>query len=113
MELVGLLESLSTLTCGGAFLIWVSIGTLSRTEKGEIIAQKMMTILCFSAAICLFALYFAGGSLFGSANFARIIAVVCVAVGVSATMNIKGKDVQGEANPHQVMKMKKEMKESQ
>ncbi len=108
MELVGLLHSLSTFTCGGAFLIWVSIAPLSRTEGGEVVAQRVMTILCFTAAVSLFALYFAGGSLFGSPNLARILAVVSFAVGVSATMNIKGKDVQGEANPHQMMRLKRE-----
>ncbi|MBC8437831.1 MAG: hypothetical protein H8D82_01015 [Euryarchaeota archaeon] len=113
MDLVGVLESLSTLTCGGALIIWMSIGTLSRTEKGELIAQKAMTFLCFTAAFSLFALYFAGGALFGSANFARVLAVVCIAVGVSASMNIKGKDVQGESNPHDLMKLKKQERESQ
>ena len=55
-----------------------------------------MTILCFGAAASLFALFFSGGSIFGSANLARILAVVCIAVGISATMNIKGEEVQGE-----------------
>jgi hypothetical protein len=113
MELVGLLESLSALTCSGSFLIWMSIGTLSRTVESEIIAQKIMTILCFGAAISLFGLYFAGGDLFGSANFARVLAVVCIAVGISAGMNIKGEDVQGESNPHDMMKMRRESEENE
>lgn len=113
MELVSLLESLSAVTCSGSFLIWMSIGTLSRTEKSEKFAQKIMTILCFGAAISLFGLYFAGGNLFGSANFARVLAVVCIAVGVSAGMNIKGQDVQGESNPHDLMKMRRESEENE
>jgi hypothetical protein len=113
MELVGLLESLTALTCSGSFLIWMSIGTLSRTVESEIIAQKIMTILCFGAAISLFGLYFAGGDLFGSANFARVLAVVCIAVGISAGMNIKGEDVQGESNPHDMMKMRRESEENE
>ena len=73
----------------------------------------MMTILCFGAAASLFALYFAGGSMFGSANMARILAVVCIAVGISATMNIKGEEIQGEPNPHKLMKARKEREESE
>jgi len=91
----------------------MSFGTLSRTDKSEKIAQKIMTILCFSAAISLFGLYFAGGNLFGSANFARVLAVVCIAVGVSAGMNIKGEDIQGESNPHDLMKMRRESEEKE
>ena len=91
----------------------MSIGTLSRTDKSEKIAQKIMTILCFSAALSLFGLYFAGGNLFGSANFARVLAVVCIAVGVSAGMNIKGEDIQGESNPHDLMKMRRESEEEE
>ena len=111
MTLVGLLESISTITCAGSFIIWVSIGTLSKTERSEKITQQIMTILCFAAAISLFALYYAGGSIFGSANMARVLAVVCIAVGISATMNIKGEEVQGEPNPHHLMKARKEREE--
>jgi hypothetical protein len=113
MTLVELLEGLSTITCAGSFIIWVSIGTLSKTDRSEKIAQQIMTILCFGAAVSLFALYFAGGSMFGSANMARILAVVCIAVGISATMNIKGEEIQGEPNPHKLMKARKEREESE
>ena len=71
-----------------------------------------MSILCFGAAVSLFALYFAGGSIFGSANMARIFAVVCIALGISATINIKGEEVQGEPNPHKLMKARKERKDA-
>ncbi|MBO58052.1 MAG: hypothetical protein CMA77_03540 [Euryarchaeota archaeon] len=111
MSLVGLLETLSTITCAGSFIIWVSIGTLSKTDRSEKITQQIMTILCFGAAVSLFALYYTGGSIFGSANLARILAVVCIAVGISATMNIKGEEVQGEPNPHHLMKARKEREE--
>ena len=112
MTLVGLLESLSTITCAGTLIIWISIGTLSKTDRSEKIAQQVMTILCFSAAISLFGLYYAGGSMFGSTNMARVLAVVCIALGISATMNIKGEEVQGEPNPHQLMKARKERKKN-
>ena len=102
MELVSALESLSTVTCVGALVIWISIGTLSRTERSEELAQRLMVLLCFVAAGSLFALHYADGALFGSRNIARVMAVVCIAVGLSASLNIKGKDVQGEPNPHSI-----------
>ena len=61
-----------------------------------------MVLFCFVAAGSLFALHYAGGSVFGSRNMARVMAVVCIAVGLSASLNIKGKDVQGEPNPHAI-----------
>ncbi len=102
MEPVSALETLSTVTCAGALVIWMSIGTLSRTERSEELAQRLMVLFCFVAAGSLFALHYAGGAIFGSRNLARVIAVVCIAVGLSATLNIKGKDVQGEPNPHTI-----------
>ena len=113
MALVELLEGLSTITCVGSFIIWVSIGSLSKTDRSEKITQQIMTILCFGAAVSLFGLYFAGGTIFGSANMARVLAVVCIALGVSATLNIKGEEVQGEPNPHELMKARKERDESE
>lgn len=111
MDLIGLLETLSTTTCIGAFIIWVSIGTLSRTENSERVTQQIMTIICFTAAVSLFALHYVGGSIFGSTNMARVLAVICIAIGISATMNIKGEEIQGEPNPHQLMKERKERDE--
>jgi hypothetical protein len=42
-----------------------------------------------------------------------VLAVVCIAVGISAGMNIKGEDVQGESNPHEMMKMARESEENE
>ena len=111
MELLGVLEVLSSLSCGGALVIWMSIGSLSKTEAAEERAQRIMVILCFGAAISLFGLHYSGGSVFGSFMLARVLAVVCIAVGLSASLNIKGKEVQGEPNPHQLMKARRERKE--
>ena len=36
------------------------------------------------------------------------MALVAVIVAISATLNLKGKDVQGEANPHQIRMMRRE-----
>ena len=102
MQLVGALETLSSVTCVGALIIWMSIGTLSRTERSEEVAQRLMVLFCFVAAGSLFGLYYAGGAVFGSSNFARVLAVVCIAIGLSATLNIKGEEVQGEPNPHAI-----------
>ena len=102
MELLSALETLSTVTCAGALIIWMSIGALSRSERSEEFAQRLMVLFCFVAAGSLFALHYADGAIFGSRNLARVMAVVCIAIGLSATLNIKGKEVQGEPNPHAV-----------
>tara|TARA_Y100000590_G_scaffold210082_1_gene238006 strand:- start:4523 stop:4681 length:159 start_codon:yes stop_codon:yes gene_type:complete len=49
-----------------------------------------------------------GGDLWGSRNMARPMAVIAVIVAISAVMNIKGKDVQGETNPHKIARMRSE-----
>jgi hypothetical protein len=49
-----------------------------------------------------------GGELWGSRNVARPMAVVAVIVALAGVMNIKGKDVQGETNPHKIAKMRAE-----
>ena len=54
MELLEVWELLSSLSCGGALVIWMSIGSLSKTEAAEERAQRIMVILCFGAAISLF-----------------------------------------------------------
>ena len=49
-----------------------------------------------------------GVKLGGAKNVAMAIAVVAVIVDLAGAMNIKGKDVQGEANPHKIAKMRAE-----
>tara|TARA_B100000575_G_C22618814_1_gene384333 strand:+ start:107 stop:445 length:339 start_codon:yes stop_codon:yes gene_type:complete len=106
--LVDTLESLSVGMCGISVILWMSIGTFSRSMKGEIFAQRTIATLCVVSAFLLVALNFMGGELWGSKSVALPMALVAVIVAISASMNLKGKDVQGEANPHQIMKMKKE-----
>ena len=53
-----------------------------------------------------------GGELWGSRNVARPFALIAVIVAITGMLNIKGKDVQGESNPHQIMKMRAEQKEN-
>lgn len=105
--LVDLIESLSLGMCGVAVILWMSIGTFSRSMKGEIFAQRTIATLCVVSAFLLVVLNFMGGELWGSKSVALPMALVAVIVAISASMSLKGKDVQGEANPHQIMKLKK------
>ena len=106
MELVSLLESASITLCGIATILWIAIGTLARLEQGEIITQKVVATLCIISAIMLFTLHYLGGELWGSTTIARPLAVTAIIVAITGMLNIKGKDVQGETNPHQIMKMR-------
>ena len=108
MDVVALAETASVGLCSVAVLLWMSIGTFSRTESGEMLAQRVIAVLCLVSAVLLFGLHYMGGELWGSRNVARPIAVVAVIVALAGTMNIKGKDVQGEANPHKIAKMRAE-----
>ena len=108
MDVVALAETGSVGLCSVAVLLWMSIGTFSRTESGEMLAQRVIAALCLVSAVLLFGLHHMGGELWGSRNVARPMAVVAVIVALAGTMNIKGKDVQGEANPHKIAKMRAE-----
>jgi len=84
------------------------VRTLSRTTEREVLAQRVIAAMCVLSAAMLFALHHAGGELWGSRNVARPFAVVAVIVALASMMNIKGKDVQGETNPHAIMKRRRE-----
>ena len=71
-------------------------------------AQRVIALICLVSAVLLFSLHYMGGELWGSRNMARPMAVIAVIVAISAVMNIKGKDVQGETNPHKIAKMRAE-----
>ena len=108
MDTVGLLESGSVSLCGVAVILWMSIGTFSRSAAGELLAQRAIAMICLVSAVLLFVLHYMGGELWGSRNMARPMAVIAVIVAISAVMNIKGKDVQGETNPHKIARMRSE-----
>lgn len=108
MDTVELLETGSVSLCGVAVILWMSIGTLSRSQAGELLAQRVIALICLVSAVLLFSLHYMGGELWGSRNMARPMAVIAVIVAISAVMNIKGKDVQGETNPHKIAKMRAE-----
>jgi|TARA_Y100000994_G_C15556909_1_gene386612 hypothetical protein len=112
MEIVSILETASMTMCGIAVILWMAIGTLARFEGGEILTQRIVAGLCIISAIMLFLLHYMGGELWGSRNVARPFALIAVIVAITGMLNIKGKDVQGESNPHQIMKMRAEEKEN-
>ena len=91
-----------------AVLLWMAIGSCSRTEARELLAQRVIAALCVTSAVLLFALHQMGGELWGSRNMARPMAVIAVIVALAGMLNIKGKDVQGETNPHKIAKMRRE-----
>ena len=108
MDTVGVLETGSVSLCGIAVILWMSIGTFSRSETGELLAQRAIALICIVSAVLLFVLHYMDGELWGSRNMARPMAVIAVIVAISAVMNIKGKDVQCETNPHKIAKRRRE-----
>lgn len=111
MEVLSVLETLSLSGCLVAMLLWMSIGTFTRAPWGEAFAQRVILILCVASAIMLFAFHHLGGELFGSRNVARPFALVALIVAAAGSLNIKGRDVQGEINPHQIMRIRRDEKE--
>ena len=107
MELLATLETASITLCGIAMLLWMSIGTFTRAEWGEAFAQKTIFVLCVTSAILLFSLHHLGGELWGSRNVAIPFAMTALIVAAAGSLNIKGQDVQGEINPHEIMRMRK------
>ena len=101
------LESISVAMCSISTLLWMSIGTFSRAEGGEKLTQRVIAFLCVTSAVMLFSLHYMGGELWGSRNVARPFALVALIVAGAGMLNIKGTDVQGETNPHQIMKMRR------
>ena len=108
MVFLELAESASFAMCSIAVFLWMSIGSLSRSTRSEVIAQRVIAIICISSSILLFIIHYSGGEIWGSSNIARPLAVVAIVVAISAVMNIKGKDVQGETNPHKIMKKRRD-----
>ena len=108
MELLATLETASISLCGIAMILWMSIGTFTRADWGEAFAQKTIFVLCVISAILLFSLHYLGGELWGSRNVALPFALTALIVAAAGSLNIKGQDVQGEINPHEIMRMRKQ-----
>ena len=108
MDTVGLLETGSVSLCGVAVILWMSIGTFSRSAAGELLAQRAIAMICLVSAVLLFVLHYMGGELWGSDYIPRPLALFCVILAVSARMNIKGENVSFGANPHSIGRMQEE-----
>ena len=108
MSLVNILETLSVSLCGIAAIFWMSIGTIARSKKAEIIGQRTIMTFCILASILLFLLHYLGGDLWGSRNAARPMAVFSLVLAAASSLNLKGKEVQGEVNPHQIRRLRAE-----
>jgi len=106
MSLVDTLETLSVSLCGISVILWMSIGTIARSEKAEIMGQRGIMSLCILASILLFSLHYLGGDLWGSRNAARPMAVFSLVLAAASNLNLKGKEVQGEVNPHQIRRLR-------
>ena len=89
VEIVGLLETGSVSLCGIAVILWMSIGTFSRSEAGELLAQRIIALICLFSALLLFILHYMGGELWGSRNMARPMAVIAVIVAISAVARMR------------------------
>ena len=60
-----------------------------------------------TSAFLLVLLHHLGGELWGSRNIALPFALTALIVAAAGSLNIKGQDVQGEINPHEIMRMRK------
>ena len=108
-SMLELFESVLSWSCGLVIVIWISIGTLARSEKIERLSHNVMTILCFLTAIGLVVFHFSGGLFWGSPPMANFLALVLVVMGLtSQIIPIKGEEIQGEPNPHHLMKIRRE-----
>ncbi len=104
-----LFESLLSWSCGLVVVIWISIGTLARSRKVEILSHNIMTFLCLITALGLVLFHFLGGIFWGSPALANFLALVLILMGfVSQIIPINGEEIQGEPNPHHLMKLRKE-----
>ena len=97
-------ETLSQLLCASTLMLWVLIGTFSRTDESENRAQWAMFFLSLSAMASLIILDVSGGSLWGSTYLPKPLAVLCLAFAFLARLNLKGRSISQGMNPHQIMK---------
>ena len=104
-------ETLSQLLCASTLMLWVLIGTFSRTDESENRAQWAMFFLSLSAMVSLIILDVSGGSLWGSTYLPKPLAVLCLAFAFLARLNLKGRSISQGMNPHQIMKENQEVEE--
>ena len=99
-----MLESTAQVFCGLSLFGFMFIATASRSEKLESLVQWMVVICSLLAAVMLFWLWGAGGSIWGSEGMIRPLAVLCILIALAARLNLKGKQLSQGMNPHQIMK---------
>ena len=105
-------ESLLSWSCGLVIVIWISIGTLARSAKIERLSHNVMTFLCIITAVGLALFHQLGGIFWGSPPLANFLVLILVLMGiVSQIIPINGEEIQGEPNPHHLMKLRREREE--
>ena len=108
MASVEFIESLAQSLCGISAVLFTFIATFSRSERLEVMVQNIIAVTLVLAAAVLWWLALSGGTLWGSAYLPKPLSVVCIALAVSAKMNIQGKNVSFGANPHSIKRMNEE-----
>ncbi|HIF16000.1 MAG TPA: hypothetical protein EYQ85_01950 [Candidatus Poseidoniales archaeon] len=108
---VELLESIAQIFCGLSLFGFMFIATASRSEKLESFVQWMVVACSLFAAIMLFWLWGAGGTIWGSEGMIRPLAVLCILIALAARLNLKGKQLSQGMNPHQIMKENRQEEE--
>ena len=63
--LVEIVETISLSMCGISTILWMSIGTFSRSGRGEVLAHRLIATLCITSAVLLTVFNFLGGELWG------------------------------------------------
>ena len=107
----GFVEDLSQVLCGIAFLLWMLVATLSRTDRSEDIVQSVMVVVCLGATFSLAWLAWIGGSMWGSTFLPKPLAVLSLVFAIVSRMNIKGRNISFGANPHSIRRMNEESEE--
>ncbi len=104
-----LAESILSWSCGMIVVIWISIGTLARSVRMERIAHNAVTLLCFLTAAGLIIFDRLGEEFWDTEPLANFLALMLVILGiVGQIIPIRGEEIQGEPNPHHLMKARKE-----
>jgi len=107
----GFVEDLSQLLCGVAFLLWMLVATLSRTDRSEDIVQYTMVAVCLAATFSLSWLAMIDGSMWGSSFLPKPLAVLSLVFAIVSRINIKGRNISQGANPHSIRRMKEDSEE--
>ena len=103
-----LVESITSIFCGLSIFGFTFVATASRNPKVEILVQKIISICCFVAAFLLFIIALNGGSIWSSKKLVQPLIAVNIIIGISARINLRGKQVSQGMNPHQIGRLDQE-----